>query len=50
MSRFAKEDDVAGLMFAEIAAKHGEEAAVEVGMAAEDAITLIGHLERAIPT
>ena len=32
MSRFAeKEDDVAGMTFAEITVKHGEEAAVEAG-------------------
>ena len=35
MSKFAKEDDIAGMTFAEIAAKHGEEAAVEAGMAAD---------------
>ena len=35
MSKFAKEDDIMGMTFAEIAAKHGEEAAVEAGMAAD---------------
>ena len=35
--RFAREDDVAGLTFAEIAAKYGEEAAIEVGLVADPA-------------
>ena len=30
--RFAREDDVAGLTLAEIAAKYGEEAAIEAGV------------------
>ena len=30
--RFAREDEVAGLTFAEIAAKYGEEAAIEAGV------------------
>ena len=32
---FAREGDVAGLTFAEIAAKHGEEAAIEAGVVAD---------------
>ena len=35
--RFAREDDVAGLTFAEIAAKYGEEAAIEAGVIADPA-------------
>ena len=35
MPKFAREDDVAGMMFAEIASKCGEEAAIEAGMAAD---------------
>ena len=36
MSKSAKEeDDVAGMTFAEIAARHGEEAAIEAGIAAD---------------
>ena len=35
--RFAREDDVAGLTFAGIAAKYGEEAAIEVGLVADPA-------------
>ena len=35
MSRFAREDDIAGMTFAETAAKYGVEAAVEGGLAAD---------------
>ena len=37
MSRFAKEDDVTGLTFAQIAAKPAEEAVVETGVVADPA-------------
>lgn len=35
MSMFAKEDDISGMTFAEIAAKYGEDAAVAAGMATD---------------
>lgn len=35
MSRFAREDDIAGPTFAEITAKYGEEAVIDGGMVAD---------------